>query len=109
MVNISDSAKKKLILLMKEEGLSPNNAFVRLAISNKGCSGFYYDLSFDKTQKKDDNIYDLNGIKILIKKKYESYLNNIILEYNGGLQGKGFYFKNPNAKHTCGCGKSFSI
>ncbi|MDH3003877.1 MAG: iron-sulfur cluster assembly accessory protein [Flavobacteriia bacterium] len=109
MINVSDSAKNQLINIMKKEGLSTNKYFVRLSITNKGCSDFSYDLSFDEIKKKDDNLFEKNGIKFICEKKYISYLDNLILEYNGGLNGKGFIFKNPNAKHTCGCGKSFSI
>ncbi|AWU42959.1 iron-sulfur cluster assembly accessory protein [Blattabacterium punctulatus] len=108
MVFISDQAKNKLISIMKEEGLSNDLSFVRFGVKNGGCSGLSYELTFDKKKKKEDKLFNYEEMKILIDENSFPYLVGITLEYSGGLNGKGFYFKNPNAKHTCGCGKSFS-
>jgi len=62
------------------------------------------------TKKNDtDQIFEDNGVKILVDKKSILYLAGTILEYSGGLNGKGFVFNNPNAARTCGCGESFSL
>ncbi|AWU39071.1 Scaffold protein for iron-sulfur cluster assembly [Blattabacterium punctulatus CPU2] len=108
MVFISDQAKNKLISIMKEEGLSNDLSFVRFGVKNGGCSGLSYELTFDEKKKKEDKLFKYDGMKILVDENSFPYLVGITLEYSGGLNGKGFYFKNPNAKHTCGCGKSFS-
>ncbi|WP_185873841.1 HesB/IscA family protein [Blattabacterium cuenoti] len=108
MVFISNQAKNKLISLLKQEGLSQDIYFIRLGVKNGGCSGLSYQLTFDKKQKKEDQLFQNQEIKILIDKNSLPYLIGTTLEYSDGLNGKGFYFKNPNAKHTCGCGKSFS-
>ncbi len=108
MVFISDKAKQKLISLMKEEGTSQNLTFVRVGVKNGGCSGMSYELTFDKKRNKEDEIFQDKDMKILVDKNSIPYLHGITLEYSDGLNGKGFYFINPNAKHTCGCGKSFS-
>ncbi|AWU44069.1 HesB/IscA family protein [Blattabacterium punctulatus] len=108
MVFISDQAKNKLISIMKEEGLSNDLSFVRFGVKNGGCSGLSYELTFDEKKKKEDKLFKYEGMKILVDENSFPYLVGITLEYSGGLNGKGFYFKNPNAKHTCGCGKSFS-
>ncbi|AWU39617.1 HesB/IscA family protein [Blattabacterium punctulatus] len=108
MVFISDQAKNKLISIMKEEGLSNDLSFVRFGVKNGGCSGLSYELTFDKKKKKEDKLFNYEEMKILVDENSFPYLVGITLEYSGGLNGKGFYFKNPNAKHTCGCGKSFS-
>ncbi|WP_185850378.1 HesB/IscA family protein [Blattabacterium cuenoti] len=109
MVFISEKAEKKLLSLMKEEGLSQDISFIRFGVKNGGCSGVSYELSFDKEKKKEDKFFQQEKIKILIDKNSFPYLEGITLEYSDGLNGKGFYFKNPKAKHTCGCGKSFSL
>ncbi|AEU09092.1 iron-sulfur cluster assembly accessory protein [Blattabacterium sp. (Cryptocercus punctulatus) str. Cpu] len=108
MVFISDQAKNKLIAIMKEEGLSNDLSFVRFGVKNGGCSGLSYELTFDEKKKKEDKLFKYEGMKILVDENSFPYLVGITLEYSGGLNGKGFYFKNPNAKHTCGCGKSFA-
>ncbi|WP_185877368.1 HesB/IscA family protein [Blattabacterium cuenoti] len=110
MVFISEKAKIKLISLMKKEGIKDDVSFIRFGVKNGGCSGgMSYELSFDKKRKEADELFQDKKIKILIDKNSLPYLKGITLEYSDGLHGKGFYFKNPNAKNTCGCGKSFSL
>ncbi|WP_185882418.1 HesB/IscA family protein [Blattabacterium cuenoti] len=108
MIIISDQAKNKLFSIMKDEGLSYHSSFIRFGVKNGGCSGLSYELSFDNQPNQEDKIFHYKEMNILIDKNSYPYLLGITLEYSGGLNGKGFYFKNPNAKHTCGCGKSFS-
>ncbi|WP_185864464.1 HesB/IscA family protein [Blattabacterium cuenoti] len=109
MIFISEKAENKLLSLMKKEGLSKDVSFVRLGVKNEGCSGLSYEITFDKQKRKEDKFFQKEKIKILIDENSFMYLEGITLEYSDGLNGKGFYFKNPNAKHTCGCGKSFSL
>ncbi|WP_185854806.1 HesB/IscA family protein [Blattabacterium cuenoti] len=108
MVFISDQAKSKLNSIMKEEGISNEISFIRFGVKKGGCSSLSYELTFDQKQKKEDKLFQYGDMKILVDKNSFPYLAGTTLEYSGGLNGKGFYFKNPNAKHTCGCGKSFS-
>ena len=108
MVFVSEKAKNKLISIMKEEGLSHEISFVRFGVKNGGCTGMSYELTFDEKKQKEDEMFQHKEIKILIHQNSIPYLMGTTLEYSDGLNGKGFYFKNPNAKHTCGCGKSFS-
>ncbi|XOD69427.1 MAG: HesB/IscA family protein [Flavobacteriales bacterium AspAUS03] len=108
MVYISDTAKEKIVDLMREEGLSPEASFVRFGVRSGGCSGLSYDLSFDQQQGEEDKLFEDGHVKILVHKKHFLYLAGTKLEYSGGLNGKGFYFNNPNATRTCGCGESFS-
>ncbi|WP_185882927.1 HesB/IscA family protein [Blattabacterium cuenoti] len=109
MISISKEAKNKLFSLMKKEGLSQDNSFVRIGVKDGGCSGMSYELTFDDKKKEIDQLFNDETMKILIDKNSLPYLEDIILDYSDGLNGKGFYFKNPKAKHTCGCGKSFSL
>ncbi|MEK9613505.1 MAG: iron-sulfur cluster assembly accessory protein [Flavobacteriaceae bacterium] len=109
MIKVSDSARKKVALLMKEDGFDPTNDFVRVGVKSGGCSGLSYDLDFDTSVAPQDKVYEDNSIKIVVDKKSILYLIGTTLEYSGGLNGKGFVFNNPNAQRTCGCGESFSL
>ena len=108
MIQVTDEVKVKLLGLMKEEGKA-DDAFVRVGVNSGGCSGLSYDLGFDTNENKDDKSFEDNGIKIVVNKKSYLYLIGTILEYSGGLNGKGFVFNNPNASRTCGCGESFAV
>ena len=109
MIKVSDTAKKKVIELMTEDGFNANTDFVRVGVKSGGCSGLSYDLKFDNKQQENDKIFEDNDVKIIVDKKSFLYLVGTTLEFSGGLNGKGFVFVNPNAGRTCGCGESFSI
>lgn len=109
MIQVSEQAKNKLVQLMQEEGYNPERDFVRVGVKSGGCSGLSYDLKFDKEKTETDKSLENNGITILVDKKSFLYLAGTILEFQGGLNGKGFVFNNPNAQRTCGCGESFSL
>ena len=109
MIKVHETAKQKVSTLMKEEGFDPLRDYVRVGVKSGGCSGLSYELKFDSEIKKEDKIYEDNQVKIIVDKKSILYLAGTILEYSGGLNGKGFVFNNPNAQRTCGCGESFSL
>lgn len=109
MIKVSESASKKIVDMMKEDGFDPTNDYVRVGVKSGGCSGLSYELKFDKEIGENDKIFEDNNIKIAVEKKSFLYLVGTILEYSGGLNGKGFVFNNPNAQRTCGCGESFSL
>ena len=109
MIKVSETAKKRVALLMEDEGFNPSTDYVRVGVKSGGCSGLSYDLKFDKALGENDKVFEDNDIKIAVDKKSFLYLAGTILEYSGGLNGKGFVFNNPNANRTCGCGESFSL
>lgn len=109
MIKVSETAKKKVIELMTEDGYNATTDFVRVGVKSGGCSGLSYDLKFDKEQQEKDKVFEDNGVKIIVDKKSFLYLIGTTLEYSGGLNGTGFVFNNPNANRTCGCGESFSL
>jgi iron-sulfur cluster assembly protein len=109
MIKVSETAKKKVIELMREDGFDEVKDYVRVGVKSGGCSGLSYDLKFDKDQFDGDKVFEDNGVKIIIDKKSFLYLIGTTLDYSGGLNGTGFVFKNPNANRTCGCGESFSL
>jgi len=109
MIKVSEGAKKRIALLMTDEGYDAAKDFVRVGVKSGGCSGLSYELKFDNSQAENDKLFEDNEIRIVIDKKSVLYLAGTILEYSGGLNGKGFVFNNPNAQRTCGCGESFSL
>ncbi|MDR5591522.1 iron-sulfur cluster assembly accessory protein [Christiangramia sp. SM2212] len=109
MIKVSEEAKKKISALMTEDGFNPEADYVRVGVKSGGCSGLSYELNFDKSQAEGDKVFEDNDVKIVVDKRSVLYLAGTILEYSGGLNGKGFVFNNPNAQRTCGCGESFSL
>ena len=84
----------------------PSNCYLRIGVKGGDCAGFSYILGFDE-KKEQDNIYELDGVKIIIDKAQEMYLQGTELDFKAGLDNRGFIFNNPNAEETCGCGSSF--
>jgi iron-sulfur cluster assembly protein len=107
MINISNSAKDRLLYLIDKD--SEKKQFVRVGVESGGCSGLSYKLDFDNNKNEEDEMNEDNGIKLLVNKKSFLYLVGTTLEFSDGLNGKGFVFNNPNASRTCGCGESFSL
>lgn len=109
MIKVSETARKKIVSLMEEDGFNAATDYVKVGVKSGGCSGLSYDLKFDNVLADDDKLFEDNNVKIAVDKKSLLYLAGTILEYSGGLNGKGFVFNNPNANRTCGCGESFSL
>ncbi len=107
---ISDKAKAKVINLMTDAGVADNHAyFLRVGVVGGGCSGLSYKMDFDNEVKPMDQVFEDKGIKIVCDLKSFLYLVNTELEFSDGLNGKGFFFNNPNASRSCGCGESFAV
>lgn len=109
MIKVSENAKNKLVSLLQEEGKELNEAYIRVGVASGGCSGLSYKLEVANDMQDGDKIIEDHGVRILIDKKSVLYLIGTVLEYSGGLNGKGFSFNNPNANRTCGCGESFAV
>jgi len=109
MIKVSDTARKKIVDMMKDDGFDAAKDYVRVGVKSGGCSGLSYELKFDNQIGENDKVFEDNDVKIAVEKKSFLYLAGTILEFSGGLNGKGFVFNNPNASRTCGCGESFSL
>ena len=109
MIKVSETAKTRIINLMKDDGFDAAQDYVRVGVKSGGCSGLSYELTFDKNIQENDKVFKDNDIQIAVEKKSFLYLAGTILEFSGGLNGKGFVFNNPSAKKTCGCGSSFGV
>lgn len=108
MLFVADSAKERIHEIVRDQNLT-NDYFVRVSVTSGGCSGLSYEMDFDNESRPNDQIFDDNGVRVVTDLKSFLYLCNTTLEFSGGLNGKGFYFNNPNAARTCGCGESFAV
>jgi iron-sulfur cluster assembly protein len=109
MVTLTDRALDKLVSLMIEDGVSPETHNLRVGVVGGGCSGLSYTMKFDDKVDPTDTLIDLESIKVCVNKLSLLYLAGTELDYQDGLNGKGFEWINPNATRTCGCGESFSV
>ncbi len=105
-INLTEGAVTQLKRI-KEEQKIPGDHGLRVGVKGGGCSGFSYILGFD-TPKENDQLYDINGIKVIMQKSHGIYLLGMEIDWVDGLNNRGFVFNNPNASDTCGCGTSFS-
>ncbi|MEM6379244.1 MAG: iron-sulfur cluster assembly accessory protein [Bacteroidota bacterium] len=108
MLFVAESAKEKIKEIRAKENYD-EGYFIRVSVTSGGCSGLSYNMEFDNQSKPDDQVFEDNGEKVVTDLRSFLYLCNTTLEFSGGLDGKGFYFNNPNASRTCACGESFSV
>ena len=107
LIKLTDSAVGEVQRLLAAEA-DPADMGLRLGIKGGGCSGLSYMLDLDK-QKERDTVIAQDGFQVFMDPKSTIYLSDVVLDFDGGLGGKGFVFKNPMATNTCGCGESFAI
>jgi len=95
---------KELLAAEKKDGYG-----LRVAIQGGGCSGFQYGLTFENTQRPNDEVLDFDGLKVYVDAMSQMYLQGAKIDYLETLQGSGFKIDNPNSSGSCGCGHSFSV
>jgi iron-sulfur cluster insertion protein len=105
MITVTSLAAEK-IKSIKTSQAAAEDVGLRVRVVGGGCSGFQYQLVFD-APKTGDQVYEQDGVKVVVDPKSFLYLNGTEIDYVDGLMGAGFALKNPNAKGTCGCGSSF--
>lgn len=109
MISVTESAVKQIESIKTSEQKSAED-LLRVNVKRGGCSGFSYKLDFDSnTNEKDKTIELKEGLKIVIDSQSLLYIMGMTLDFEGGLNGQGFVFSNPNATTTCGCGSSFAV
>jgi len=106
-VSFTVSAVNEIKRLMNEEGFDTNN-LLRVGVKGGGCSGMTYVLGFDVPTEKDQQ-FEIEGIPCVMEKSHGIYLTGMEVDWQGGLNSRGFTFNNPNASKTCGCGTSFAV
>ena len=103
---LTPKALEEVKKILTEKNVSAEYG-LRVGVQGGGCSGLSYLLGFDK-KKEADEVYEQNGVKIIMDKKHAMYVMGMQIDFQDGLNARGFVFENPNAKSTCGCGSSFS-
>jgi iron-sulfur cluster assembly accessory protein len=106
-VTFTAGAIEEIRRLMSAEGFDKSN-FLRIGVKGGGCSGLSYILGFDQKTDKDE-VFELDGLTFIMNKAHGIYLMGMEIDWQGGLNSRGFTFSNPNASKTCGCGTSFAV
>jgi iron-sulfur cluster assembly protein len=106
-VRFTEGAVAEIRRLLSAPGFEQDK-MLRIGVKGGGCSGMTYVLDFDKKEDA-DSVYDFEGLHFIMNRSHEMYLLGMEIDWQGGLNSRGFTFKNPNASSTCGCGTSFAV
>jgi iron-sulfur cluster assembly protein len=106
-VQLTPGAISEIRRLQSQPGFDASQK-LRLGVKGGGCSGMTYILGFDK-ETENDRHFTVEGIDCIMDKAHEIYLVGMKVDWQEGLNNRGFTFKNPNASTTCGCGTSFAV
>ncbi|WEK35112.1 MAG: iron-sulfur cluster assembly accessory protein [Candidatus Pseudobacter hemicellulosilyticus] len=106
-VQFTDGAIVEIRRLMAEPGFDSSN-YLRVGVKGGGCSGFSYLLGFDASTEQDE-FFEYKGFTYIMNRSHGMYLMGMEVDWENGLNARGFVFNNPNASKTCGCGSSFAV
>jgi iron-sulfur cluster assembly protein len=106
-VSLTKEAVIAIRKLMAQDGFD-NTQALRVGVKGGGCSGMTYILAFDH-QQPNDTVFEIEGITCIMDKTHEMYVYGMQIDWQDGLNNRGFTFRNPNASTTCGCGTSFGV
>ncbi len=107
MLTLTRAAVDQVRVFLTQEGQAAGLFSIR--VSPSGCSGMGYDLSIGPTSRPGDLEWEQDGVRICTDPASSAYLAGTVVDYVSTLEGAGFKFANPQAKHACGCGSSFSV
>jgi iron-sulfur cluster assembly protein len=105
-ISLTPRAIEEVKIIMQDKSV-PADYGLRIGVQGGGCSGMSYLLGFDK-KKDTDEVYEIGGVEVIMDKKHGMYVMGMEVDFQDGLNTRGFTFQNPQAKSTCGCGTSFS-
>lgn len=105
-IALTERAIAEVKIIMKDKNV-PEDYGLRIGVQGGGCSGMSYLLGFDKKKEADEQ-YEVDGLPLIMDKKHAMYVMGMEVDFQDGLNARGFVFNNPQAKSTCGCGTSFS-
>lgn len=107
IVALTEAARREVARLLETEG--NEGMGLRLEVQGGGCSGLSYKTDFTRQEPGDNVVVFPEGFRVFVDPKSLLYLKGVVVDYQGGISGRGFVFTNPNAENTCGCGESFSV
>lgn len=104
IVTLTESAAGEVKSILTQ----PENSgkTLRVYVEQGGCSGMQYSMVFDE-KRPDDLSADMYGVLVLVDPFSAKYLRGAVVDFSDALTGGGFKISNPNARQSCGCGKSF--
>lgn len=105
-VTLTDAAAERVRTFLSNRG---KGIGLRLGIKTSGCSGLAYVLEFVDELNEDDNVFEQDGVKVIVDTKSLTYLDGTQLDFVKEGLNEGFKFSNPNVKDQCGCGESFNV
>jgi iron-sulfur cluster insertion protein len=106
-VRITPNAARRVAVLREQE--KAPDAFLRLAVSGGGCSGFQYGFSFDDDRHEDDVTFERDGVTLVVDSVSLELVKGAEIDFVEDMMGASFQVRNPNAATSCGCGNSFSV
>lgn len=108
MFEVTGKAAKEIQRLLDEDQ-EIDEAFLRVRVVPGGCSGFSYEMGFDDETEDNDQVFEVEGVRVVIDEFSYPYIKGGTLDFKDGLNGTGFHIDNPNAVGQCGCGTSFTV
>ncbi len=108
-LSITPRALHRIRETAAREGVDLSESLLRVAVVPGGCSGLTYALGWDTTVRPEDDIVEVEGLRVVMDLKSLLYVEGSALDFSDGLDGKGFHFENPQAARTCACGESFGL
>ncbi len=108
-ITITPRAVDKIIDTARKESVNLSETMLRIAVVPGGCSGLTYDLGWDTTLQDGDDVQELEGIRFVLDRRSSVYIEGSELDFTDGIDGRGFFFSNPQAVRNCACGESFGV
>jgi iron-sulfur cluster assembly protein len=104
MIEVTPAAVEKIRAMLEDNNVQGG---LRLGVVGGGCSGFSYKFRFESSPRPTDNIFEVDGVTLMVDPKSFEHLDGLTLDFKNTLMEQAFVFHNPNATKSCGCGKSF--
>lgn len=108
-VVLTETAAREIKSIIQQQELDAEKVRLRVGVKGGGCSGFSYVLDLTENERDTDEVFEVQGIKIICDPKSLLYLNGTVIDFRDEIMGRGFVFQNPNATTSCGCGSSFAV
>lgn len=103
-ISLTDKAANRLKEIIAAKG---ENLALRVMVRPGGCSGYEYGMALERSPRADDNVTEMDGLKVVVDSRSVTLLDGCSIDYVDSLMGGGFAINNPNASSSCGCGQSF--